>query len=546
MVPNVSSDHPISTKDENERVGLTVSINNLTVAFGATIALNNVSLEAVPGRILAIAGENGSGKSTLFNTISGTIRPARGTIEIGGVAYRGLDRDQAANLGIEVVYQELSLFPHLSAATNISIGVEKSRYGFIERKTIRRDIECLLENTGFRDLPLDRPVGELPVRDQQVVEILKCLYRHPRIILFDEPTASLNRRLARQVLHTIRKLREHELTVLFVSHYLDEVYEIADDVAVLRDGNLIGTFPVSGLPKATLIEYMLGEKVRNRPVIARRDSSNAPAAYRKKVQSAVSVIDVTLQAEGSPMNLEIRTGEIIGFAGEVESGAPELAETIVGLRKPVSGRIDVFVGGVKIQSRSAGNRVRSLLEFGRSVPVGYLGPSRREDGLLKGMSVQSNLLFTYEVTNFAGAREEKVARFGFLRKRREKVLADRTISQYGIRTSGSAISVEALSGGNQQKVVLARWLIARPELLVLNNPTVGVDIGAREEIYDMLRAYVAGGGTLVVLSGDPQELVTLCERIVPFYDYQLLGVWDARDASEEKLVRALQLGEFEA
>lgn len=530
---------------EHNGKGMVIGVTDLTVRFGPTQALRGVNFEALPGEVHALAGENGSGKSTLLNVLSGTLRPTTGSVRVDGTEYSSLDRDTAQTLGIGIVYQELSLFPHLTGTANITIGHESTRFGLLSPSNNIRTSKRLAEDYQFPNIQLDKAVNALSVRDQQIIEVLKCLYASPKVVLFDEPTASLNRDLARQVLHTIRQLRDSGLTVVFVSHYLDEIYEIADRVTVLRDGRAVRTASVAEVSKREIIKLMIGHELANNKITSDNSqtiSGNQNTSNKPRSRPAAIARDILLNLKSKPINFIAFRGEITGLAGDIESGAPELAEVLAGLRKPARGVIEIG-NSDKQNPRLTRWLARKQSSFQQ---VGYVGPDRRTDGLLRGMSVSSNLSLSLLVSKAQHNQMRNLATLGFISRKREKELIRDAITNFDIHTQSQDAAIESLSGGNQQKVIVARWILAQPDLLILNNPTVGVDVGAREGIYEILKNHAAGSGTVIILSNDPQELKIVCDRVVAFYDFRIVGEWANSELTDEKLLQAVQLGEYVA
>ncbi len=529
-------------RNSSNQQGIPVGVDNVTVRFGGTYALREVSFEAKPGEIHALAGQNGSGKTTLLNVISGTLAPSDGKVLIDDKRYSALSRSEAEKLGIGIVYQELSLFPHLTAIANVAIGHEPEKFGMLSKAVMRNRIASLAAEFGFQEINLDIAVGNLSVRDQQIVEILKCLYMSPRVVLFDEPTASLNRKLARQVLEGIKALKDAGLTVIFVSHFLDEVYEVADKVTVLRDGAVVSTRKVSDFSKYDLIKEMLGRELGSG--LASKSHHENYLSKKDNKDIAINIKKVQIIPSGGLINFEVYRGEIIGLAGEIQSGAPELAEIIAGLRNPHEGIVEVHSKKTNREERIRKGVVVAQRKGDRATYVGYVGPNRRADGLLRGMSTLSNLTIASLKQFRARESARKLVRWGFIAKSVEITLAEEAVNKLDIKVSDLFAEVESLSGGNQQKVLLARWIISGRDILVLDNPTVGVDIGAREAIYDILRQYVEENGTVIIVSSDPQELSSICNRVIIFYDFNIVGELKATKLTEEEIVHGLQLGEL--
>jgi len=493
-----------------------IGVRGLTVDFGAVRALDNVSVEIVPGEIHAFAGENGSGKSTLLKVLGGVQRPTAGTVVLDGqdVQMAGVGTAQA--LGVGMVFQELSLFPHLSGYANIGIGREKTRLGLLDSRDVKRQARAAMERFGLTDIDLAAPVSALPMAEQQMIEVAKCLNRSPKIILFDEPTASLTRREAVPLLSLLRRLRDDGYTVVFVSHYLEEVFEVADRVTVLRDGRITLNEPLAGLEREDVIAAMLGRGLTE--------------FYPHREGSPREEIFLRLDGAGcdglAPIDLDIRRGEILGVVGTVGSGASRLAEIIGGLRRAsgqmtVAGRQARFRGPADALARG----------------VAYVPEDRRSHALLQQLSIGTNITLP-----LLAAPRNPLVRAGFLRPRTERSMASTAIGLAKVRAEDPRLPVSALSGGNQQKVVLGRWFLRDVDCLVLNNPTQGIDVGSKEEVYRYINGLADAGHAVVFVSSYYPEVIGLADRIVALYEGQVAGIFDRGTVTEERLVDLTMVG----
>lgn len=498
-----------------------ISAHNLTMRFGAVTALDDVSIDIQPGTIHALAGENGSGKSTLLKTLGGAQQPNAGFILLDGAPVSFSTPVDAARAGIGLIFQELSLFPHLSGYSNIAIGREPTRLGLIQSRQIRREADRLLDELGFPHIELARPVADLSVAEQQVVEIVKCLSRSPKIILFDEPTASLTQKEVTPVLATMKRLRDAGYTVVFVSHYMEEVFEVADRITVLRDGKVTLHAEMADIDRATVLDAMLGRTLTE--FYPERRGCPEPEALIQLSHAACAGM--------APIDLAIRRGEVLGVAGAVGSGSAGLGELLGGLRRLTGGAITF--AGREIAFRNPAEALKTGIAF---VPE-----DRRTDALLLDLSISSN--FTLPLIGAASSR--LVKRGGFLDLAQERTLVRQEIEHMQVRPPHPRLSARSLSGGNQQKVVLGRWFLHDRPCLVLNNPTKGIDVGSKAEIYRLISDLADSGHTIVLISNYNPELVGTADRIIAFREGRLVAQYNKGEVSETELLK-MTLGGSEA
>lgn len=494
-----------------------ISVEKLSVRFGPILALDQVDIQIAPGTIHALAGENGSGKSTLLKILGGAQAPGHGRICLDGEAVVFRNPAEAARAGVGLIFQELSLFPHLSGYSNIFIGHEPQQYGFMKLRQLREDAEALLQRLGLPPIDLRKPVSALSVAEQQVVEILKCLSRSPRIILFDEPTASLTQREIRPVLDIMRKLRTEGYTVVFVSHYMEEVFEIADHVTVLRDGCVTLDTKMENLDHDRLLSAMLGRTLTD--------------FYPQRAGSARATNLIRLEAAAcagiEPLDLEIRAGEILGVAGTVGSGSAAFGELLGGLRRLTAGKF--HVADHPVAPRNAGQALRA--------GVAYVPEDRRTDALLQDLSIATNI----SLPLMAAPNSPLVGRFGFLRFDKERALVEAEIDHMNVRPARARLAARHLSGGNQQKVVLGRWFLHDRPCLVLNNPTKGVDVGSKAEIYRHIGELADSGHAIILISNYNPELLGTADRIIVFREGHVVAEYQAGEADENALL-AMTMG----
>jgi ABC-type sugar transport system ATPase subunit len=494
-----------------------IGVRDLTVEFGPVRALDGVSLDIAPGEVHALAGENGSGKTTLLKVLGGIQRPASGTVVLDGEPAALVSVHHAQTLGIGMVFQELSLFPHLSGYANIAIGREKTRFGLLDTRDARRQANAAMERLGLASIDLAAPVGALSVAEQQMVEVAKCMARAPRIILFDEPTASLSRREAAPLLALLRRLRDDGYTVVFVSHYLEEVFEVADRVTVLRDGKVTLQAPIAEVSREGVIAAMLGRKVTD--FYPRREGTPQDKPFLTLAGVACDGL--------APVDLEVRNCEVLGIVGTIGSGASRLAEVIGGLRPARAGQ--VTVGGAQVKLRSPADALRR--------GIAYVPEDRRSQALLRQLSIGANITLP-----LLAARNSPLVRAGFLRRGTERSMVTKAIGLAGVRAGDPRQPIGVLSGGNQQKVVLGRWFLRDVGCLVLNNPTQGIDVGSKEEVYRHINGLADSGHAIVFVSSYYPEVLGLADRIVALYEGQVAGVFDRGSVTEEQLVELTMSG----
>jgi len=494
--------------------GAHVELRDIGKSFGAARALEAVSLRIERGSIHALVGENGAGKSTLGKILSGVISPDRGEMLLGGEPVRFHSPREAIGRGIVLIAQELSLVPALSVAENVFLGTEPRRAGFLRRAALRSRYAELAGSVGF-ELDGDAPTGRLRTADQQKVEILRALSRDAGLIVMDEPTAALSRPDAARLHEIIRRLAGSGTTIVLVSHFLREVLDLAQEVTVLRDGRVVRTAPATDETEQTLLNAMLGRPLGATFPAKRPAGATAPAVLSVAGLSAAGVSDVSL---------EVRAGEIVGLAGLVGAGRTELARALQGASPVTAGSISV-AGGRPVPGRRAAASPRSALAAG----VAMIPESRQEQGLLPGRSVTENVSL---------ASLGQLSRLGFVRRRAERRAVERMLGQVDVRASSPAAPVSTLSGGNQQKVLFARMLLCGPRVLVADEPTRGVDVGAKRAIYDLLTTLAAGGLGVLLISSDVEEILGLAHRVLVMRMGKITAELTGGDLTEAAILSA--------
>lgn len=483
-----------------------LSLSNVEKRFGPTVALDGVSLQLREGEVHALIGENGAGKSTLMNVLAGALRPDRGEMQIEGRAYIPATPLDARHHGIALIHQELSLCPHLSVAENIMMGIEPARAGWLNRKRLHARTLEVIETFPHPEIRPETKVAELSVAARQIVEICRSIAARARIILMDEPTSSLQREDVTRLFGLIRKLRSEGLSVIYISHFLEEVREIADSFTVLRDGRSVATGDIASTTDEELITHMVGRPVENLFPSRRLEGQDDIAADipydindgedPEELNTVLEVRELSAPPGLHSASFELRRGEIFGVAGLMGSGRTQLVRAIFGLDEAQSGTI-VLKG--KASTARGGAPVMRLFQG-----LGYLSEDRKGEGLGITLSVADNVT----VTRFSSC-----SRRGWLNLSRQRQQTQTQIKALGVKARSVAQAVKTLSGGNQQKVALARLLHQEADVLLLDEPTRGIDIGSKVQVYETIaRCAAANKGVLMVSSYLP-ELFGMCDRL---------------------------------
>ena len=475
--------------------------------FGATRALDDVSVDVTTGSVHAFVGENGAGKSTLGKIVAGVFPPDEGEVLVNGDSASFRSPREALERGIALVAQEVALVPQLSVAENVFLGTEPRRLGFIDRRRLAAAFAELADSSGF-DLEPGTPVGRLPIGKQQQVEILRALARDAELIVFDEPSASLSAKEVERLHEILRRLAASGRTVFLVSHFLPEVLSLSDTVTVLRDGRIVRTGPTAAETETTLIAGMLGRSVGRAYPPKRLPIADAPVALAVRGLTAPGVQKVSL---------DVREGEIVGLAGLIGAGRSELARAVYGT--------------VPSEAEHVGSAER---RFGRS-PVESLAAglalipeSRKDDGLFLGRPVRENVSLT---------RLPALSRLGFVRRRAEAAAAIQSLERARAATRLGP-PAGSLSGGNQQKLLFARALMTRPRVLIADEPTRGVDVGAKRELYELLVTIAAEGVGILLISNEIEEILGLSHRVLVMRAGRVVGEFTGEAMTEEAILAA--------
>lgn len=493
---------------------LLLDIKGLSKSFPGVAALRDVALEIGHGEVHALLGENGAGKSTLLKTLSGAQKADTGRMLLAGEAYDCASPSEAKARGVVTVYQEFTLIPALSVAENVFVGREPLRYGLIDWRALFSRMDELNGRTGF-DLSPSAKVSDLSVAEQQLVEISRALTVDAKLIIMDEPTAALSAVEVTKLFALIRALKASGVSVILVSHRLDEVKEICDRFTVLRDGCVVSTGRVADASVDDLIQRMVGREI----VVPHREAKACTGAVVLKTE-ALSCESSRASADSidiRDIDFEIRAGEVVGIAGLVGSGRTEFANALFGATPHTSGRI--LVGGKPCRIRSPRDAIRH--------GIGLVPEDRKQQGLFLSQAVEAN---------FSISALDDFVSGGLLIGDRERTAYSRYQDKLRIKSANPRQAISNLSGGNQQKVILARWMAMKPKLLIVDEPTRGIDIGAKFEIHQLLRTMAAEGTAVIVISSELAEVMMVSDRIVVMRSGSLSGSVPQHEATEERLV----------
>jgi rhamnose transport system ATP-binding protein len=484
------------------------ALRHVSKRFGATQALSDVSLELLPGSVHALVGENGAGKSTLVKILAGVHQPDTGDVAVEDRSVLIRDPSAARSLGIAVVHQEPSLFPDLSVAENVYLAAPpRGSLGRIDWAGARRRTSELFAQLDVRLDPA-APVRGLSMADQQLIEIAKALSFDAHVLVLDEPTASLSAHEVERLFAIVRRLRDRGVAVLFVGHRLHEIYEICDSATVLRDGRHVITAPLAELSTADLIRHMVGRAVSLFP----KGEATIGATLLEARQLARA-------GEFEDISFAVRAGEIVGFAGLVGAGRTEIARALFGITRPTSGEIVLSGESVAFGSPSEA----------MNAGIAYVPEDRHQNGLVLDFSIAENVSLPILPRLFPRL---------FLSTRRERGMADEYITSLRIRTRGARQLVAALSGGNQQKVVIAKWLASNPRVLILDEPTRGIDIGAKVEVHRIISDLASSGIGIILISSELPEVIAMSDRILVLHEGRLTAEIARADATEEGIMFA--------
>ncbi|MEW2217829.1 sugar ABC transporter ATP-binding protein [Streptomyces sp. NPDC006990] len=485
--------------------------------FPGVVALDGVDFDLRAGEVHVLLGENGAGKSTLIKVLSGTYRPDEGRVLCDGRTVRIADAEAAEKLGIATIHQEFNLVPHLSVAENIFLGRQPRRLGLVDRRKMEADAKVLLDRVGITASPRT-PVGKLGIAGRQMVEIAKALSLRTRILIMDEPTAVLTAEEVNRLFTIVRRLRAEGVGIVFITHHLEEIPAIGDRVTVLRDGRSVGQVP-AGAGQEELVRLMVGRSIEQQYP---RQAAPVQGAAAGSAAPLLRVTGLRRQGVFDNVSFEVRAGEVVGIAGLVGAGRTEVVRAVFGADRYDAGRVEVagkrLPGGDVWASHAAG--------------LGLVPEDRKGQGLLPDASVSENL-------GLVTLRE--ASRGGLVDRAGQRRAASRIAERLGVRMAGLDQHVRTLSGGNQQKVVIGKWLLANSRVLILDEPTRGIDVGAKVEIYQLVNELTASGHAVLMISSDLPEVLGMSDRVLVMSQGRIAGELTAREATQDA-VMALAVG----
>lgn len=490
-----------------------VQLRGVSKAFGPVRVLDHVDLTLAGGEIHALMGENGAGKTTLLKILSGSHRADAGEIRIDGEPVDIGSPRAAASLGIAIIHQELNLIPQLSVTDNVFLGRERARFGVLEKDRMRSETNDLLTAIGAIRIDPEQAAGALSVGRQQLVEIATALSRKARVLIMDEPTASLTDHEIEALFAIMRTLKAQGVAIVYVSHRLEEVFRICDRVSVLRDGRFVGERSIAQTSFDEIVKLMVGREIKER--FPPREA--VPGAVRLQVDGLAD------RGRIRDISFEVHAGEVLGIAGLVGAGRTRVLRTLFGLSRRSAGHVSLDGSPITVR------RPRDAIAAG----IGFVTEDRKAQGLVQVLSVRKNASLVHL---------GRYSRFGIIRSRSERAAVRQLIDALHIRTRDSELAVKALSGGNQQKVVFAKWLAAPPRVLLLDEPTRGVDVGGKAEIYHIINRLAAGGTAILMVSSELPEVLAMSDRILVMREGRQSAIFDARQTNQEEIMAAATKG----
>lgn len=489
-----------------------VEMQGICKSFGPVSVLRDVSFCLKAGEIHALMGENGAGKSTLMKVLTGIYPSDAGEIRVQGRTVDIRGPKHAEMLGIAIIHQELNLIPELSVADNMFLGRELTigRTGILRHREMRRRTREYLARLNVLDIDPDCEAGSLSIGQQQMVEIARALSLDARVLIMDEPTAALTEREIEALFRLIRELRAAGVGIVYVSHRMEEIFALCDQISVLRDGNFVGTSRIAETDLDEVVQMMVGREIGER--FPKR--TTRPGEERLRVENLADS-----RAVIKDIGFSVRAGEVLGIAGLMGSGRTEIVKTLFGLEKKASGR--VFLNGKPLTISKPADAI--------SAGIGFVTEDRKHEGLVLGLSVRENMTLTHL---------QGFSRAGVIVSGRERGFVDGMIGRLKIRTRDCDLEVKSLSGGNQQKVVLAKWLAIKPRVLILDEPTRGVDIGGKAEIYHIINQLACDGVAVIMISSELPEVLSMSDRILVMHEGRIAAEVDAATATQESIMHA--------
>jgi monosaccharide-transporting ATPase len=490
-----------------------LEVKGLTKTFPSTVALSNVDFTLLAGDVHVLVGENGAGKSTLIKLITGVYHKDSGTIRLEGREIDPRSPRHAQELGISTVYQEVNLIPTMSVADNIFLGRQPMRWGMIDSRELNRQAKQLLKDFNI-DIDVTQNLASYSVAIQQIIAIVRGVSLSAKVLILDEPTSSLDHHEVEMLFSLIRSLTARGIGIILITHFLDQVYAIADRITVLRNGHKINEHLVADLPRVQLITEMLGKELTH-------ELDRGDKVYKHAdSESFLKIKGFSRKGLIEPFDLEIRRGEIVGLAGLLGSGRTEVAQLVFGIEGHDKG--ESFVKGERVNFKSP----RQAIQYG----FGLCPEDRKVEGIIGDLSVRENIIL---------ALQAKMGWFNYLSRQKQDELAEQMIKALSIATSSAEKPVKELSGGNQQKVILARWLISNPEFLILDEPTRGIDVGAHAEIIQIIKKLAEEGKAMLIISSELAEIVDYSDRVMILRDRKKITELVGNDVNENTIMQAI-------
>jgi simple sugar transport system ATP-binding protein len=498
-----------------------LSMQNISKYFPGVRALSQINFSLFPGEIHALMGQNGAGKSTLIKIMTGVYQPDEGDMYFQGQKFHVESPEHAQNMGIATVYQEVNLCPNLTVAENLLLGREPRSFMGIRWKTLLSESQRIIKEKLELDLDPARPLGSYSIAIQQMVAIARALCVRSTVLILDEPTSSIDETEVERLFSILRKLKQEGLAILFITHFIDQVYEISDKITVLRNGEYVGTAWTKDLPKINLISMMVG---KNPEEIVDTEVHKNIKINEGSQQEILSTSGLGRNGYLKPLDLSLYKGEVLGLAGLLGSGRTETAKLLFAAERAMEG--SVYWYGKQVYPQSPSDTI--------ALGMGFCPEDRKTEGLLGDLSVRENIIL---------ALQAKRGILNYLQRKNQEEIANRLIAELGIITPGTEQPVKNLSGGNQQKVLLARWLATNPEVLILDEPTRGIDVGAKSEILQRILSLRDTGFAIVFISSELEEVVAISDRVAVFRDKKKVAEIQGDEIAEHTIMQLIAQGE---
>lgn len=498
-----------------------LTMRHINKNFPGVVALSNVDFTLRAGEIHALMGENGAGKSTLIKVLTGVEEFETGEIKIEGINKAIINKSpqEAQSNGISTVYQEVNLCPNLSVAENIFIGREPKKLGKIDWKTINKKSREILANLNI-DLDVTKTLENYSVAIQQMVAIARAVDISAKVLILDEPTSSLDEFEVAKLFKVMNKLKEDGIGIIFVTHFLEQVYEVCDRITVLRNGSLVGEFEINNLPRVQLVAKMMGKDFDDLAAIKKTSGENG---NRKEKSIIVDAKGLAHEGTMKPFNLQIQKGEVVGLSGLLGSGRSELARVLYGADKADKGDLKMNGKAVNIEAPIDAMKVG----------MAFCPENRKEEGIITDLSVRENIIL---------ALQAKRGMFHLISKKEQDEFTDKYIDLLQIKTADREVPIKTLSGGNQQKVILGRWLLTEPDFLILDEPTRGIDVGTKTEIQKLVVKLADGGMSVMFISSEIEEMIRTCNKMIVMRDGSKVGELSEGEVSQEGVMKAIAGG----